>query len=580
MAADVAGYSRLMGLDEAGTARTLREHRAVADALVATHGGRIVKTTGDGVLIEFPSVVGAVECAVAVQAVMAERNEAVPQDRRMLFRIGINLGDVLIEGDDILGDGVNIAARLEGIAEPGGICISSSAYDQVRGKVAIEFADMGEQSLKNIARPVRTYAVVRDGLAPKTEAAPATASPRSVPRLSIVVLPFANLGGDPEQGYFVDGVTESLTTDLSRISDSFVIARNTAFTYKDKPVDVKQIGRELGVRYVLEGSVQRGGNRLRVNVQLIDAETGNHLWADRFDREITDLFALQDAITIELAGVLGVELIEAESRRSKRKLNPDAIDLEMQARAAWNRGWSRENLAAANRLYDQALELDPDNVPALTGLATGLAINVVSLWTEAREDDLRRAEALAARAMAFDPHDAYCHYAMGFVRRTQSRFDEAIAELEAAIRFNPNMRLAHNTLGITKALAGRAEEALSHFADAIRLSPRDPLLFVGYFGIGWARFLLRNDDQAVEMLRKSIALNPGYSPAHLFLAAAYAMQGGIGEAREALAAYLRTNPAVNRITLLRANAQSTHPVYMAQRERLYEGMRRAGMPEE
>ena len=252
----------------------------------------------------------------------------------------------------------------------------------------------------------------------------------------------------------------------------------------------------------------------------------------------------------------------------------------MQARAAWNRGWSRENFAAANRLYDQALELDPNSVLAMTGLATGLAISVVSLWTEAPDADLRRAEALATRAMALDPHDASCHYALGFVRRMQRRFDEAIGELEAAIRLNPNMHLAYNTLGITKVLAGRGEEALSHFADAIRLSPRDPLLFIGHFGIGWARFLLGDDDQAVEMLRKSIALNPGYSPAHLFLTAAYAMQDRVEEAREALAAYLRTNPAVNTITLLRANAQSTHPVYLAQRERLYEGMRRAGMPEE
>src|SRR5215813_11183542 len=296
VAADVAGYSRLMGLDEVGTAQTLREHRKGTDALVAKHGGRIVKTTGDGVLLEFPSVVDAVECTVAVQTVMAERNTDVPQDRRMLFRIGINLGDILIDGDDILGDGVNVAARLEGIAEPGGICISSSAYDQVRGKVPVEFADIGEQVLKNIARPIRSYAV---GLNPNAHQ---TASlPSSAPRLSIVVLPFANIGADPEQEYFVDGVTESLTTDLSRINGAFVIARNTAFTFKGKAIDVKKLGRELNVRYVLEGSVQRGGNRLRVNVQLIDAETGNHLWAERFDKPVADLFDMQDEIVSRLA---------------------------------------------------------------------------------------------------------------------------------------------------------------------------------------------------------------------------------------------------------------------------------------
>ena len=296
LAADVAGYSRLMGLDEVGTAHTLREHRKVTDALVAKHGGRLVKTTGDGVLLEFPSVVDAVECAVAVQAVMEQRNEGVPVDCRMLFRIGINLGDILIDEDDILGDGVNVAARLEGIAEPGGICISSSAYEQVRGKVPVEFTDIGEQALKNIARPIRAYAV---GVSAKAhETAP---PPSSAPRLSIVVLPFANIGGGPEQDYFVDGVTESLTTDLSRISGSFVIAHSTTLTFKGKAVDVKQIGRELNVRYLLEGSMQRGGNRLRVNVQLIAAETGNHLWAERFDKPVADLFDMQDEIVSRLA---------------------------------------------------------------------------------------------------------------------------------------------------------------------------------------------------------------------------------------------------------------------------------------
>ena len=408
-----------------------------------------------------------------------------------------------------------------------------------------------------------------------------TITPASVPKLSLVVLPFANLGGGAEQDYFVDGLTEDLTTELSRLPESFVIACNTAFTFKGKHIDVKRIGRELSVRYVLEGSVRKSGERVRVNAQLIDAETGGHLWADRFDREVTDLFALQDAVTMELAGVFGVKLIEAESRRSKRKLNPDALDLEMQARAVWNRGWSRENITAANRLYDQALELDPDNMPALTGLATGLAISVVSLWTEAREADLRRAEALASRARALDPHDASCRYAMGFVRRMQNRFDEAISELEAAVRLNPNMHLAYDTLGFTKALVGRGEEALSHFAERDPPQSTRPDAIHWVFRLRLGPVLLGNGDQeAAEMLRKSIALNPGYSPAHLFLTAAYAMQDRTEEAHNAHAAYLRTNSAVNTITLLRANALSTHPVYTAQRERLYEGMRRAGMPEE
>ena len=571
---DAAGYSRLMGVDEAGTARTLREHRAAIDPIVASQGGRIVKSTGDGALAEFPSIVAAVECAVAVPKLMADRNARVPEDRRMLFRIGVNLGDVLIEGDDILGDGVNVAARLEGIAEPGGICISEAAYQQVRDKLDVNFEDAGEQKLKNIARPMHIYRARLDGAAQPKPALPLPDKP------SIAVLPFQNMSGDPDQEYFADGMVEEIITALSRVREFFVIARNSSFTYRGRNVDVKQVGRELGVRYVLEGSVRKAGQRVRINAQLIDAETGGHLWADNFDREITDLFAVQDAVTIELTGLLGLKLIETESRRRKFKLNPEAFDLELQARAAWNRGWSRDNFSEANRLYDQALKLDPDGVRAMAGLATGLAICVVSLWTETPDADLRRAEALATRAMALDPHDASSHYALGIVRRMQRRFDEAIGEVEAAIRLNPNMHLAYTTLGITKTLAGRSEEALSHFAEAIRLSPRDPTLFLGCYGIGWARFLLGNDDQATEMLRKSIGLNPGYAPAHLFLTAAYAMQDRVEEARTALAAYLRTNPAANTIALLRANAQSAHPVYLAQRGRLYEGMRRAGVPEE
>jgi TolB-like protein/cytochrome c-type biogenesis protein CcmH/NrfG len=574
LVADVAGYSRLMSADEAGTALALRQHRVAINPIVASHGGRIVKSTGDGVLVEFPSIVAAVECAVAVQKLMAGRNTDVPEDRQMLLRIGINLGDVLIEGDDILGDGVNVAARIESVAEPGGICISEAAYQQVRDRLGVNFEDAGEHQLKNIARPVRIYRARLSDPAQPTPALPLPDKP------SIAVLPFQNMSGDPDQDYFADGMVEDLITTLSRNRALFVIARNSSFTYRGRAVDVKQVGRELGVRYVLEGSVRRAGQCVRMNAQLIDAETGGHLWAGRLDREVTDLFALQDALTIELAGVLDVELIEAESRRRKLKLNPQAFDLEMQARAIWNRGWSQENIKTANRLYEQALALDPNSAAAMTGLATGLAVSVVSLWTEAREADLRRAETLATRAMALDPHHASCHFAMGLVRRMQSRFDEAIGELEAAIRLNPNMHLAYSTLGITKVLAGHAEEALSHFADAIRLSPRDPLLFVGYFGIGWTRFLLGHDDQAIEVLRKSIALNPGYSPANLFLTAAYAMHGRVEEARAALAVYLRSNPTANTIALLRANAQSTHPIYLTQRDRLYEGMRRAGMPEE
>ena len=304
LAADIVGYSRLMGEDEADTARAVRERREAAQPIVANLGGRIVKTTGDGLLLEFSSVVAAVECAIAIQKLMAERNTGLPEGKCILYRVGVNLGDVLIEGDDIVGDGVNIAARLEGICEPGGVLISGSAFDHVRGRVDANFVDLGEKDLKNIARPVRVYAI-RPG---SESAAPAPSAfalnTQGPPRLSLVVLPFANMSDDPEQEYFVDGVTESLTTDLSRISGSFVIGRNTAFTYRGKPVALKQIGRELNVRYVLEGSVQRGANRMRVSVQLIDAESGNHLWAERFDKPLADLFDMQDEIVARLANAL------------------------------------------------------------------------------------------------------------------------------------------------------------------------------------------------------------------------------------------------------------------------------------
>ena len=341
-------------------------------------GGRLVKSTGDGVLLEFPSVVNAVECAVAVQDVMDQRNEGIPQDSRMLFRIGINLGDILIEGDDILGDGVNVAARLEGIAEPGGICISSSAYEQVRGKVPVDFTDLGEQTLKNIARPIRAYAI---GLSASAHQTASLSS--SAPHLSLVVLPFANIGGDPEQEYFVDGVTESLTTDLSRINGAFVIARNTAFTFKGKAVDVKKLGRELIVRYVLEGSVQRGGNRLRMNVQLIDAETGNHLWAERFDKPVADLFDLQDEIVSRLANALDAELIAAETRRAERSPHPDAMDLVFQGSSWFNKGLTPNGLARARSFFEKALVLDPENIEAMVGLArvdTSLGASFEAIW--------------------------------------------------------------------------------------------------------------------------------------------------------------------------------------------------------
>jgi TolB-like protein/class 3 adenylate cyclase len=371
LVADVVGYSRLAGADEEGTLARLRALRSdLIDPAVAAHHGRVVKRTGDGSLIEFRSVVDAVRCAIRVQNGMVERHAGVAEDRRIQFRVGVHLGDVVEEADgDLMGDGVNIAARLEGVAEPGGICLSEQAYWQVKGRLDLTVIDLGPIQLKNIAEPIRVYSleVVAPGATKRTPVpAPEKSAP---PRLSIVVLPFANIGGDAEQEHFVDGVTESLTTDLSRIRGSFVIGRNTAFTYKGKAVDLKQIGRELNIRYVLEGSVQRGGNRMRVNVQLIGAESGNHLWADRFDKPLADLFDMQDEIVARLAGALNAQLVAAEARRAERTPTPDSVDLHFQGLAWFNKGATPENVARARTFSDLALSADPDNVDALINSA-------------------------------------------------------------------------------------------------------------------------------------------------------------------------------------------------------------------
>jgi TolB-like protein/class 3 adenylate cyclase/Flp pilus assembly protein TadD len=578
LAADVAGYSRLMGLDEAGTARILREHRVVADALVAEHGGRIVKTTGDGILLEFLSVVDAVECAVAMQAVMAERNDGVPEDRRMLFRIGINLGDILIQGDDILGDGVNIAARLEGIAKAGGICISSSAYEQVRGKVAVEFTDLGEQSLKNIARPVRAYAVVPDGLGPGTQGG-AIPSPLSAPRLSIVVLPFANIGSDREQEHFVDGVTESLTTDLSRMIGSFVIGRSTAFTYKGKHVDLKRVGQELGVRYVLEGSVQRSGNRMRVNVQLIDSETGIHLWAERFDKPVADLFDMQDEIVARLANRLGTELVTAEARRAERAPHPNSMDLYFQGMASANRGLTPENLSQARSLFERALSLDDGNIEALVGTALVDTTRSAAMMTDDKPVRLAAAEATLTRVLSLTPKHAMAHCLLGFVQINTNRAIQGIAECEQALELDRNLAQAHGFIGLAKCFSGRAEETEAHVQEAFRLSPRDNKTseWMGMIAVG--KSYLGDDDAAVGSFRRSIEANRNAPPfTHFFLAAALAHKGRLDEARASIQAGFALDPAFT-IARFRAGVATDNPIYLSQRERICEGMRMAGVPE-
>jgi TolB-like protein/class 3 adenylate cyclase len=438
LAADLAGYSRLMHDDEEGTHARLTALLANAvEPAIAEHGGRVVKHTGDGFLAEFPSAVEAVRAAIHFQNSIRDLAAGEAEDRRLVFRVGINIGDVIVEAHDIFGDGVNIAARLEGIAEPGGICISSSAFDQVRGKVGVEFVDLGEQSLKNIARPVRAYAVVREKLGSATKSGGTTPNPASVPRLSIVVLPFSNIGGDPEQDYFVDGVTESLTTDLSRISGSFVIARNSAVSYKGKSIDVRQVGRELNVRYALEGSVQRGGSRLRINVQLIDAQTGNHLWAERFDKPVADLFDVQDEIVSRLANTLTSQLVEVEAQRAERSPHPDATDMYFQGWAVANKGITPEYMTKARSFFERALTLDPKNIEALVGLASidvGMAANHLIDDGVAR---LAVAEAALTRAVSLAPHHARAHMFMGVVHIYTNRAAQGIAQCEQALMLVP-----------------------------------------------------------------------------------------------------------------------------------------------
>jgi TolB-like protein/class 3 adenylate cyclase/Flp pilus assembly protein TadD len=582
LAADVAGYSRLMHHDEEATHAKLRT--LLSDGVtpaISKHGGRIVKNTGDGLLAEFPSAVQAVRAAVQFQTRIAELTIAEAEDRRIAFRVGVNIGDVIVEANDIFGDGVNIAARLESIAEPGGICISSSAYDQVRGKVGVEFADLGEQNLKNIARPVRAYtALWNGGLGLGTRSGSTILSSPSAPRLSIVVLPFANIGGGREQEYFVDGVTESLTTDLSRINGSFVIGRHTAFTFKGKAVDLKQIGRELNVRYVLEGSVQLGDNRIRVNVQLIDTETGAHLWAERFDKLRADIFDMQDEITTRLARIVGIELVAAESRRAERERpnNMDAVDLAMRGWAILNQPLSLRRDRAARDLFDAALRLDDRNVEALVGLAFYHVNDLRTFASTNRDEQLRIAETAITEALTLAPDNALAHFVHANVLHISGVAERSLRELEFAITLDRNLAWAHADAGFMKVLLGRAEEAEADLTNAIRLSPRDPGLDRWHALLGIADVFLGRLESALDRLRKSVEINPNVAMPHFSLAAASALSGRPAEAWEARNAGLRLDPNFT-VARFRNERRSENPTFLAQRERVYEGLSLAGIPE-
>jgi len=542
LAADVVGYSRMMGENETGTAQALREHRTAADPLIAQHGGRIVKTTGDGVLIEFSSVVGAVECALALQRLAMERNAGIPDERRMEWRIGIHIGDVLIEGDDILGDGVNIAARLEGIAEPSGICISDDAFRQVRGKVETEFADIGEQSLKNIARPLRVFR-----LGPLSSPAQPIAPPAALPlpdKPSIAVLPFANMSGDPEQEYFVDGMVEEIITALSRIRWLFVLARNSSFTYKGQPVDVKQVGRELGVRYVLEGSVRKGGGRVRITGQLIDAVTGTHLWADRFDGALEDVFELQDKVASSVAGVIEPALQAAETARSAGRPTADltAYDLYLRAYAmVWS---SARQIPEALRLMEQAIARDPHYGPALAWAAHCSFRLCLDGASKDPDADRRKGADFARRALEVGGDDpgilANAALALAY-------FGEDIGAMvglaDRAVALNPSFARGWYVSGALRGWAGEPDAAIEHVAVSLRLSPRARVgnsLAV----IGRALFLSRRFNEAVPKLLLAIQDDPSYPEPYRSLAACYAHMGRLDEARAIVARLREVTPLV------------------------------------
>jgi TolB-like protein len=526
------------------------------------------------------SVVDAVRCAIEVQNAVPVRNAGVAPEERIEFRVGIHVGDVVEESDgDLMGDGVNVAARLEGVCEPGGVILSGAAYEHARDRLKEPFVDLGEKPLKNIARPVRVYALKHETTGGAAAAKSPAPEPREPPRLSLVVLPFANIGGDQEQEYFVDGVTESLTTDLSRISGAFVIGRSTAFSYKGKSPDLKQIGRELNVRYVLEGSVQRAGNRLRVNVQLIEAETGKHLWAERFDKPVSDLFDMQDEIVARLANQLQVELFAVEARRAEQKPNPDSMDLVFQGRSLLYRGFSSEMLANARRFYAHALELDAGNVEALVGVGTVDFMIAGSFMADDPRPLWAAAEATLTKALALAPNHARAHGVMGSLLCESNRAERGIEELEHALAIDPNYAGAHAQMGLAQRYIGRAEKTEAHVLEALRLSPRDRIRYFWLFYVGGSKANLGEWAQALPWLRKSIDTNRNYPLIFFYLPGCLAHLGRLDEARSEVEAGLALDPKFT-LRRYRAGAESDNAVYLTRRERIIEGMRVAGVPEE
>ncbi|WP_353646677.1 adenylate/guanylate cyclase domain-containing protein [Mesorhizobium sp. WSM2239] len=547
LAADVVGYSRLAREDEDRTLARLRALRSdLIDPTIAVHNGRVVKRTGDGALVEFRSVVDAVRCALEVQNGMVERNAGVPQDRRIEFRIGIHLGDVVEENDgDLMGDGVNIASRLEGVAAPGAICLSEDAYRQVKARLDLSVSDLGSTQLKNIAEPIRVY-LLRVGSADAkataiSEAVSGRLATAPPPKLSIAVLPFANMSGDAEQEYFADGISEDIITALSKLSQLFVIARNSSFTFKGRNVNVQEVSRNLGVHYVLEGSVRKSGNRVRITAQLIDATTGGHLWAERFDRDLTDIFAVQDDVTQQIVDALALSLTEGDRQRlaTEHTGNVEAYDYFLRGRELWHR-LTKETNIAARELLQRAIELDTKFASAYAFLALTHALDYVNRWSPSPPKSLEQAEVVATRAVALDDRNPWAHWALSLGNLYMRRHDKAISEAQRAIALNPNFVEGHVSLGEALYYSARAEEALKYFEQAKILNPYFPDVLLHFHAL--ASFQLGRYEEAAGLLKQRLTRNPVTDVSRALLAACCGHLGRFDEARAAWQEVFRVNP--------------------------------------
>jgi adenylate cyclase len=570
VSADVAGYSRLMSRDESGTLAALKAlRREIVDPKVKAHRGRIVKTTGDGLLLEFSSVVDAVRCVDEVQTAMAAYNAEVEPDRRIEFRVGVNIGDIIVDGKDIFGDGVNVAARLQELAAPGGICVSGRVQEDVRGKLSIAFEDAGEQQLKNIPWPVRIFRAGPAGATPLARVALVSAD-----KPSIAVLPFTNMSGDPEQEYFGDGMAEDIITDLSRMPWFLVIARNTTFTFKNRAVDVKQVARELRVQYVLEGSIRKAGNRLRITAQLIDAASGNHVWAERYDRDVNDIFAVQDEVTKAIVGAVAPEFLSIEEKRAQRKspAQLDAWECVMRGRAhLWK--LSREDAGIARELFEKAIRLAPDGALGASDLALVCFLEYYYRWSVSAEDSRQGMLRMAEKAAAADTRDAWALTLLGLANLIAGRWDDSLPHIQRAIQQNPNFAPAVAMQGFYLSMSGEVAASLEFYERARLLSPRDSFMSFWLMGLVWSQYMLGRYDDAAHTAQEGIRLAPQNPSYRRQLAAALAMLGRRDDAKASLAEYLRLEPKHTLADVAKVPTRNRDHL-----ELFLEGLRRAGLP--